>query len=239
MTNEIIFDQNKDDPADILEQILNVKERIAVFNKVSGELAGMHLPNSEASLNSEFYKWKLIEIDEKTQKWVGDYDNGKVVDVNSQPIDVSETAIDHQAEYTIRDIYDYHHQINNLVGVVRVMIEKNNLKGEEVNAFLTMADYIQERRDANERYKKAYQDGPDFEYVSKEDERRRVARLMEGGVHEAVGPASESMPHAAMRSTVKPHNYDDDGTYTERKSTDPNWSKEFGDGKWRPMDQQD
>ena len=70
------------------------------------------------------------------------------------------------------------------------LIEKSNLSGPEVDAFLDLAEFIEDKRELNERYKKAYQEGPDWKYVSKDEERAMLSRRLEGGIHEILGPKS-------------------------------------------------
>ena len=52
------------------------------------------------------------------------------------------------------------------------------------------SSFIEDKRELNERYKKAYQEGPDWKYVSKDEQRAILSRQLEGGIHEILGPKS-------------------------------------------------
>lgn len=172
----------------LVESILKHKNQIAMFNKQSGEFTGLTTTVSEPYLNDKFYKWKKIEIDTETQKWSGDYDTGGVVNVADAPVEIFERDMDRRAGEAIEAVYAWYQQINTIIPVIQALIEKNNLTGSEVDAFLDTADFIQEKRDTNDRYKKAYQDGPDWELITKDEEQKTKARQFEGGIRELLGP---------------------------------------------------
>ena len=196
MSEEVIYRHGVDDPAEILKKMTVPGPRIALFNKVSGAFVMMVGANSEESLDPTYFKWKKIDhFDQTIHVWEGDYDNGQLVEQGDQPSMVMEDSVDSQAGFVIRDVYQWYHQTNALIAVVKALIEKNELSGPEVDAFTDMADYIEERRDANERYKKAYSDGSDWKLVTKEESWALQNKQLEGGLHEKIGPKSTVEPH--------------------------------------------
>ena len=158
------------------EQAINLVElsksdkKIAFFNKASGAFIGFVSLNAKDTLNKEYVVGKEVEVNEDTQMWVGDYETGKIVDKEHMPQEVTESALDKQTQYTIRDVYDYYHQINVLMGAVRTLIDENNLSGDSVDKFKTVADFIDERKAANAAYKKAYAESPDYDLISKTEQ---------------------------------------------------------------------
>ena len=82
-----------------------------------------------------------------------------------------------------------------MAGVMKSLIAKHALEGEEVEAFNKMHDFIAGRRNLNEKFKKAYENGPDWNYISTEDEAVNFGKVVEGGIHEEIGPrATAWMP---------------------------------------------
>ena len=176
------------------EKLIAEPEKLAIFNKITGEFSSLTSVNSEEYLNSKFWKWRKITINEETQKFVGDFETGTVVDIDNSPVTVLETQLDAAAGTAIENEYSWYHQVNALSAVVKVLIEKNAITGPEVDDFLNVLGYIEDKREANERYKKAYSDGPDWEFISKKQEAASFKRQLEGGVHEFLGPRSTVVP---------------------------------------------
>ena len=183
-----------DKPAETIKAIIDTKNRIAIFNKISGVLVGFTSVNAKQYLNGELYKWKEVKIDEVSQQYNGDYDTGEVVNIDDLPVTLHETDLDSQASAAIQNEYRWYHEMNLLIGVVRVMVDKHNISGPEVDAFLNMAEFIQEKREANNRYKKAYDEGPDWNLVTKKQVRDNLKKVLEGGIHELLGPESLVLP---------------------------------------------
>jgi hypothetical protein len=183
-----------DNTTEEYEKMMAEPERLAIFNKITGEFTSITSANSEEYLNSKFWKWRKITINEATQKFVGDYDTGKVVDMTDAPVEVLETQLDEAAGTAIGNEYSWYHQVNVLNAVVKVLIEKNAITGPEVDDFLNVLGYIEDKRESNERYKKAYSEGPDWNYISKKEEAASFKRQLEGGVHEFLGPRNTVVP---------------------------------------------
>lgn len=169
---------------------------LLVFNKASGAYVGRAAGNvNSTQQDSTHYKFKKLKFDPTTHEWRGDFDNGGLVEIINAPVRISEEEIDSQTGYSIRDVHDWHNQVNALFDVVEKLIEKNNLSGEEVDDFKSILDYIRGRRDSGKNFKEAYQANPSFEYESKEETVARLGRELDGGLHEELGPKSQQMPH--------------------------------------------
>jgi len=189
MTNDLTPKYEQDGIEGVIAELSKPGPRIILFNKQSGAFVGMLLPSAEKHINTKFYKFKkAAHFDESTQIWQGDYDTGKIVNVDDVPTTVTETEIDSQCAYVIGSTYSWHHQINALIGCMKLLIDKNGLSGPEVDLFTEMADYIQERRDANERFKQAYKNSDDWNFMTKQDERKEMYDQLDGGLHEELGP---------------------------------------------------
>lgn len=169
---------------------------LLIFNKASGAYMGRAVGNvGSTAHDSTHYKFKRLKFDPTIHEWRGDFDNGALVEVINAPVRISEEEIDTQTGYSIRDVHDWHNQVNVLFDVVEKLIEKNNLSGEEVDDFKSILDYVKGRRGSGENFKEAYKDNPSFEYESKEEMVARLGRELDGGLHEELGPKSQQMPH--------------------------------------------
>ena len=68
-----------------------------------------------------------------------------------------------------------------MAGVMKALIAKHDLQGDEVDAFNSMYDFIAGRRNLNEKFKKAYENGPDWNYISTEDEAANFGKVVDDG----------------------------------------------------------
>lgn len=165
-------------------------KRVVIFNKISGIVVGMVNPECMSDINEKYFNYREIEIDETKQKFVGDHDTGEVVDIDSAPVDVTESQLNHACGVAIQNVFPAHKQLNAMAGVMKALIAKHELQGEEVDSFNKMHDFIAGRRNLNEKFKKAYKSGPDWNYISTEDEAVNFGKIVEGGIHEEIGPRS-------------------------------------------------
>lgn len=165
-------------------------KRVAIFNKISGILVGMVNMECKDQINDKYFKFKEIEIDETTQKFVGDYDTGEVVNIDDAPVEVTESQLNHACATAIENVFPLYKQLNALTGVMKTIISKHNLQGEEVDEFNKVVNFITGRRNLNKKFKNAYKEGPDWNYISTEDEAENFNKVVEGGIHEEIGPRS-------------------------------------------------
>ena len=173
---------------DTIIALAGEKEKIVYFNKASGQMVGIMSKDCAEHLNTKFYTYKPITIDETKEKWVGNLDDGRVVNIDDAPVTVKEEELDHACTNTIERLYPPHTQINAIAGAIRAIVEKTGTTGPEIDRFLDVFDYIDEKRGQNKNYKKAYEEGPDWDYKSKAQCAEEYNAAMEGGVHEAEGP---------------------------------------------------
>ena len=123
-----------------LGTISKSKNKIAIFNKVSGVFIGLATVNTEPYLNDKLYKWKKIKIDELTQLYEGDYDTGSVVNTGDLPVKIKESDLDLNASRAIQAVHRWYHQMNLLTVVVHALIKKNNLS---VKKIVTQSVFLQ------------------------------------------------------------------------------------------------
>mgnify|MGYP003121830737 CR=1 FL=1 len=199
--SNLFYEYNKSqyDAANGLEKEMHGEgesEFLLVFNKASGAYIGRTCGHvSETKSDSKHYKYKKISFDPTVFDWRGDYDDGELVRIVDAPVEISEQYVDNQVNYTIREVYDWYHQNNAIMGVVEKLIEKAGLEGEEVDDFNEIYDYIKARRESAQKFKEAYQNSPDFKFESKKEYIERISKELDGGLHEELGPKSQQMPH--------------------------------------------
>ena len=171
-------------------------EFLLIFNKTSGAYIGHVVGHvNETKSDSTHYKFKKVKFDPTVYEWRGDFDTGELKRVIDAPVMISEEFVDNQTNYSIRDVYDWYHQMNVMMDVMGKVIEKNDMDGDEVEDFKQVHDYIKGRREAGTKFKEAYKGSPDFQFETKQQMVDRVGRELDGGLHEALGPKSEQMPH--------------------------------------------
>jgi len=170
-----------------------MKKHVLLFNKVSKEFFARVSYNSLDAIDKTFFTSKVVEFDESTHEWDGgNLDNGKVVLINSILPQVRETELDNRCGETIKSTYKPYHEFNIIIDVLSEIIEKENMSSDAVNKFITMRDYIAQRRLMNERYKAAYIESPNFSYKSKEEEIEEYNRLLDGGLAERLASIGEN-----------------------------------------------
>lgn len=165
-------------------------KRLAIFNKSSGVIIGMVNSDCKDQINEKYFKCREIEIDDVKQKFIGDFDTGEVVDIDSAPVQINESELNGVCGVAIRNVMPAHKQLNAIAGVMRALINKYDLQSEEVDAFNEVFDFIDGRRKLNEKFKNAYKNGPDWNYTSVEEEMDLAGKQFEGGIHEELGPRS-------------------------------------------------
>ena len=164
-----------------------MNKQVILFNKVSGEyFATVSYDNSE-QIDTTFFTTKVIEFDDSTHVWDGgDIRTGEVVDINSIKPITTEAELDERCAESITNEYGTYHELNAIFAVLSEIIEKDNMSGEAVDKFKEIRDFINYRRQLNDRYKLAYQADPNFRYISKEEELETQERLLDGGLDEKI-----------------------------------------------------
>ena len=177
---------------DEIRALVNEKEKIVYFNKLSGQMVGIMSKECAEHLNTDYYTYKPITIDETKEKWVGNLEDGRVVNLDDAPVTVREEELDGACTAAIERLYPPYSQINALSAALRAVIAQTGASGPEIDHFLDIFDYIDEKRSQNNNYKKAYEEGPDWDYKSKAQSAAEYNAAMEGGLHEAEGPREHS-----------------------------------------------
>ena len=134
---------------DIIKALVSEKEKIVYFNKVTGQMVGIMSKECAEHINTDYYTYKPITIDETKEKWVGNWDDGRVVSLDDAPVTVREDELDHACTTAIERLYPPHTQINALAGAIRAIIAQTGTSGEEVVKFLDVFDYVDEKRSQN------------------------------------------------------------------------------------------
>lgn len=109
----------------------------------------------------------------------------KIIDQSEDTPVYYESNLNQQAESKITKKYPIVAQINVLSRVIKTIADKVGVEVEELDEMLS---YIQLCLDTNAAQKEFYRGNADVSYVSDEDASDELARKMEGGVHEWIGP---------------------------------------------------
>jgi hypothetical protein len=156
------------------------------FNKITGALVGILSWVEPETLNTVFFDYVTVEeFDFENDEVVGNYPDFKVVDRRTLPSVMYEESLDAIARDKITKKYPVIQQVNVLGTAILKLSEALGIDQEEL---IEMRDYIDEVKRVNAVQKAFYQESPDYEYVSIEDQEAREADQMEGGLHEAYGP---------------------------------------------------
>lgn len=165
-------------------------KRAVLFNKHSGALAFLTDLASIDLIDKTHFKYRIIELDETTERFVGTYETGSVQPIDDLPVEVHEVAIDSACARAIDDVYPVYKQINILTDVVKSLVEKfqDQIPPDTLEPFQQMQEFIQSRRDLNNNFKNAYSAGEDWNYISKDDANKTFSDMLAGGLHEEIGP---------------------------------------------------
>jgi hypothetical protein len=160
---------------------------IILFNKQSGEYFGTTYSKETNQIDSEFLSFKEFEFDPTTHIWDGgDIINGKVIAISEAKPEVKETNLNQMCEESISKEYPLYKQLNIISDVLNDIIQQNNLSGESIDRFKKIHDFIGKKRLLNARYKNAYKNNPEWDYISKEDEEELNKKILKGGLYERI-----------------------------------------------------
>jgi len=156
----------------------------AQFNKSNGKFITIHsaLPKHLfEELNHELYLWKDVELDPETQKVKGDYHNCEVVNIADEPLFVREKTCNILARDKITAKYPVEKQINIIGDVIERLSAETGVACKELKE---MRNYVNEILRENKVRKTFYQNDPDYEYLSEEQEMENMLKDHEGGLME-------------------------------------------------------
>ena len=131
-------------------------------------------------------KGKIETFNPETHEYVGDFDSGSVQNKAVRPRTASELDLDETAGIHIRKKYNYHHQLNHIIDMMKLLLDASSLTEQQKASFNAMKEYIDEIRDLNGKYKDSYQNDPNWNYKTKETVRDDVNAKMAGGISEEV-----------------------------------------------------
>jgi len=159
------------------------------FNKLTGAHFGQRTGGSEDNLPDEYLKWRVEEFDPSTHRWVGDYEDGKVMAIAACRPYTNELMMDEICSKKIEKKYQWYHQTNALAAVVGTLIKKGILTEEDagVTEFLEQREYIDRALKNNELYKEARTNSQDEDYRTKEELDRKKNDQVAGGLNTVLG----------------------------------------------------
>lgn len=164
------------------------QERAAIFNKHSGQFICFASIESVNNIDTDNFKYRIVDFDDDVERFTGTYETGSVKNLDDLPVVVSEEAIDTACSRAIDTVYPVYTQLNILTDIVTHLVKSSDVPEELLKPFEQMKQFIQSRRDLNKNYKAAYEQGDDWEYLSKEQGVKNLNAALEGGIHEEIGP---------------------------------------------------
>ena len=171
---------------DLLKEENKEQPQTLIFNKLSGALVAKMIGSHLDKVNTKYCKGKLETFNPETHEYVGDFDSGSVQSKATRPRVASELDLDTTAGIHIRKKYNYHHQLNHVIDMMKLLLDASSLTDDQKASFNAMKEYIDEVRDLNTKYKDSYQNDPNWTYKTKQTVRDDVNAKMAGGVSEEI-----------------------------------------------------
>ena len=171
---------------DLLKEENKEQPQTLIFNKLSGALVAKMIGSHLDLVNTKYCKGKIETFNPETHEYVGDFDSGSVQNKAVRPRTASELDLDETAGIHIRKKYNYHHHLNHIIDMMKLLLDASSLNEEQKASFNAMKEYIDEIRDLNGKYKDSYQNDPNWNYKTKETVRDDVNAKMAGGISEEV-----------------------------------------------------
>lgn len=171
---------------DLLKEENVEQPQTLIFNKLSGAFVAKMIGSHMDKVNTKYCKGKLETFNPETHEYVGDFDSGSVQNKATRPRIASELDLDNTAGIHIRKKYNYHHQLNHVIDMMKLLLDASSLTDDQKASFNAMKEYIDEVRDLNGKYKDSYENDPNWTYKTKETVRSDVNAKMAGGVSEEI-----------------------------------------------------
>ena len=171
---------------DLLKEESKEQPQTLIFNKLSGALVAKMIGSHRDKVNTKYCKGKIEKFNPETHEYVGDFDSGSVQNKATRPRVASELDLDETAGIHIRKKYNYHHQLNHIIDMMKLLLDASSLTDDQKASFNAMKEYIDEIRDLNGKYKDSYQNDPNWTYKAKETVRNDVNAKMAGGISEEI-----------------------------------------------------
>tara|TARA_Y100001937_G_C7097404_1_gene320779 strand:- start:590 stop:1180 length:591 start_codon:yes stop_codon:yes gene_type:complete len=157
-----------------------------IFNKLTGVLVAKMMGDNLSLVNTKYCKGKVISYNPDTHEYIGNYDSGSVQSKATRPRVASEISLDDTAGLHIRKKYNYHHQLNHIIDMMKLLLDASSLTDEQKANFNAMKEYIDEIRDLNNKYKDSYANDPNWDYKTREDVLDEIDDKLAGGMAEEV-----------------------------------------------------
>ena len=157
-----------------------------IFNKLTGVLVAKMMGDNLSLVNIKYCKGKVISYNPDTHEYIGNYDSGSVQSKATRPRVASEMSLDDTAGLHIRKKYNYHHQLNHIIDMMKLLLDASSLTDEQKANFNSMKEYIDEIRDLNNKYKDSYANDPNWDYKTREDVLDEIDDKLAGGMAEEV-----------------------------------------------------
>ena len=171
---------------DLIAQESIEQPQTLIFNKLTGALVAKMIGSHLDLVNTKYCKGKIETFNPETHEYVGDFDSGSVQNKAVRPRTASELDLDETAGIHIRKKYNYHHQLNHIIDMMKLLLDASSLTEQQKASFNAMKEYIDEIRDLNGKYKDSYQNDPNWTYKTKQTVRSDVNAKMAGGVSEEI-----------------------------------------------------
>lgn len=157
---------------------------IIQFNSITGAYITT-LTGDIATLGAkDLFTYVEVEWDFTNDIVIGNYPDFHVVDSRLLPTKIYESALDSVARDKITKEYPVIQQVNILGRAILKVSEALGIDQEELTELFSYVDQVKQ---TNSVTKAAYQDSPDYDYISLEQEAADYDATLEGGVHELYG----------------------------------------------------
>ena len=157
-----------------------------IFNKLTGVLVAKMMGDNLSLVNTKYCKGKVLSYNPDTHEYVGNYDSGSVQNKATRPRIASEMSLDDTAGLHIRKKYNYHHQLNHIIDMMKLLLDASSLTEEQKASFNAMKEYIDEIRDLNGKYKDSYANDPNWNYKTRDEQLQEIDDKLAGGMAEEV-----------------------------------------------------
>lgn len=167
-------------------------EKIEVFigfNKITGAHLTQVSGTTEDKLATDYFKWKNVLINQNTHRWVGDYDDGRVMPIGELKPSTTETDADELCSKKIEKEVLPHQQMNVMADMFQALINKGVLDENDqgVADFQKQREYIDSCRKNNVLFKKAREESPEEHYKTKAQLDQKKSDQMAGGLNVLLG----------------------------------------------------
>ena len=168
----------------LLEEETKEQPQTVIFNKITGALVAKMIGSHMDKVNTTYCKGKVVSYNPDTHEYIGDYDTGSVQSKSTSQRIIEEHSLDRTAGVHIRKKYDYHHQLNHVIDMMALLLDKSSITEEEKANFKAMKEYIDEIRGLNNKYKDSYENDENWSYKTKdqikaEDEEKTAGNMAE------------------------------------------------------------